>query len=366
MERSGGLVDTRVASLLALAVACSALLVVVQPASARQAESLARGDVHFTLDRALVTALDRAGVRVVGLGKARVRGRSVTMPLSSGYLEYGRGTGYVFLRGALAFRGPHGSALLRGFVLNTAKKRINAKINGANTNFAFPEGVDGRSTRYGLEVAIKRLALTGAGARSLNRALGLTRVFVPGATLARARIEGQTYVVPVKSINLEFSFDEAFRQKLVDLGVSVAPTGSATQLGAAPLAFSFPDAKGSGNEMLSHGTISSRSALHLVQGAVPDQHEGTIAISVSFESTLVGTARETWPSSHSGAPFGETSAVGVAIIDGDAGTFEVPPATVRLSQYGVPELNSAFGTPASQFAVGELVGTVSASGRLGR
>lgn len=366
MERLGGLVNKRAASLLALAGACLALLVVAAPASARQAESLARGEVHFVLDRSLVSALEGEGVRVVGLGKARVKGREVTMPLSSGYLEYGRGSGYVFLRGGLAFRGPHGSAVLRSLVLNTAKRRINAKINGRNTNFAYPAGIDGRPTRYGLEVAIKRLTLTGAGARSLNRALGLMRVFATGGALASARIEGETYVIPVSSINLEFSFDEAFRQKLADLGVTVSPTGAAQQLGSAPLAFSFPDATGSGNGTLSNGTISSRSTLHLTQGVAPDQHEGTIGVSVSFESTLDGTVRETWPSSHSGAPFGETSAVSVAIVDKDAGRFEVPPATVRLSQYGVPELNTAFGTPASQFAVGQVVGAVSVSGRLGR
>jgi len=134
----------------------------------------------------------------------------------------------------------------------------------------------------------------------------------------------------------------------------------------APLAFSFPDATGSGNNRLSEGMISSPSTLHLTQGVIPSQHEATIGISISFESPLVGSARETWPSSHSGAPFGETGAVSVALIDADAGSFEVPPATVRLSSYGTPELNSAFATPSRQFAVGELLGTLSVSGRLGR
>lgn len=366
MERSGGLVNTHAALLLALAGACLALLVGATPASARQAESLARGEVHFQLDASLVSGLEAADVRVVGLGKARVKGRSVTMPLSSGFLEYGRGTGYVFLRGGLAFRGPGGSVSLRSLVLNTAKGRFSAKIGGRNTNFASPEGVDGRPTRYGLEVAIRSLALTGAGARTLNRALGLTRVFAAGKPLAKARVEGETFIIPVSHTNLEFSFDEGFRQKLADLGVTVAPTGSALQLLTAPLAFSFPDATGNGNNRLSNGGISSRSTLHLTQGVFPDQHEATIAVSVSFESTLIGTVRETWPSSHSGAPFGETSAVSIALIDADAGRFEVPTTTVRLSSYGTPELNSAFGTPAIQFAPGEVLGTLTVSGRLGR
>jgi hypothetical protein len=129
----------------ALAAACLALLAAAPPASARQAESLARGEAHFVLDRALVAALDQAEVRVTGLGAARVKGRSVTMPLSSGYLEYGRGTGYAFERGGLALRGPGGSASLRNLVLNTAKRRFSAKISGRNTVLAYPEGVAGEA-----------------------------------------------------------------------------------------------------------------------------------------------------------------------------------------------------------------------------
>lgn len=352
--------------LAALAGACLTLFAAAPPASARLAESLARGEAHFVLDRALTTALDQAQVRVIGLGEARVKGRKVTMPLSSGYFEYGRGTGYAFERGGLALRGPGGSVSLRKLVLNTAKRRFSAKVDGRDTVLAYPERVDGRPTRYGLEVAVRRLALTGAGARALNRALGLKGVFVTGSTLATARVEGETYIVPVSRTNLQFTFDEGFHQKLADLGVSVAPIGAAQQLGLAPLAFSFPDATGYGNKRLSNGTISSRNALRLTQGTFPDQHEVTIGISVSFESTLVGIARETWPASRGGAPFGETGAVGVALIDAKAGRFEVPPAAVRLSSYGAPELNSAFAILSRQFAVGEPVGTVSASGRLGR
>jgi hypothetical protein len=367
VERSRSLVNLRAASLLALAGACLALSIGgAPPASARLAESLARGEAHFTLDRSLASTLAADGVRVVGLGKARVKGRSVTMPLRSGFLEYGGGSGYVFLRGGLAFRGPGGSATLGSFVLNTAKGRVNAKIDGRNTNIAAPQGVDGRPTRYGLEVAIRSLALTGAGARSLDRALGLSRVFVAGKPLARARIEGETFTVPVNRANLEFSFDEGFRRKLADLGVAIAPTGSAIQLLTAPLAFSFPDATGSGNNRLSYGTVSSPSALHLIQGSFPDQHEASIGMSVSFESALVGSARETWPASHSGAPLGETSTVSVALVDADDGSFEVPTRTVKLSAYGAPELNGAFGTDAIQFSPGEVLGTVTVAGRLGR
>lgn len=208
--------------------------------------------------------------------------------------------------------------------------------------------------------------LTGAGARDLNRALGLRRVFAAGAPLARARVSGETVTVPIAPASLEFSFDEGFRRKLAALAVAVAGSGSAAQVGTVPLAFSFADAAGDGNLGLTQGVVGSRSTLHLTQGTVPNQHEATIAFSMSFESELVGTVRETWPSSRSGAPFGETD-ISPPTIDLATGTIGEPPTPVRLSQYGVGELNEAFGAGVpQQFFAGEPLGTLALSGRLGR
>ena len=121
-------------------------------------------------------------------------------------------------RGGIGLRGPRGSVDLRKLVLNTAKGRFNATIAGRSVVLATPRGVDGRPTRYGLEVSVGRLLLSGAGARSLNRALGLRRVFAAGAALARARVSGETVTVPIKAASLEFSFDEGFCEKLADSG----------------------------------------------------------------------------------------------------------------------------------------------------
>lgn len=186
MKRSGHFGRTRTALFAGIA-ACLTLLAGASVASARLAESLTHGTAHFVLDRTLIEALAEEGVRVVGSGPATVKGRTVTMPLREAFLEYGGGSGYALERGGLQFRGPHGSVALGGLVLNTAKDRFNATIAGRNTVLANPESVDGTPTRYGLEVTVKRLQLTGAGARALNRALGLRRVFVVGATFAHVR-----------------------------------------------------------------------------------------------------------------------------------------------------------------------------------
>lgn len=352
--------------LLAGTMASLALLAGAAPASARLAESLTHGRAHFVLDRTLVEVLAKEGVSVLGTGPATVRGRTLTMPLREGYLEYGRGSGYALERGGLRFRGPRGPVDLAGLVLNTAKGRFNAKIDGRNTVLATPEGVDGTPTRYGLEVSVRRLQLTGAGARALNRALGLRRVFVAGASFARARVSGETPTSPVRLTSFQLSLDEGFRQKLEALGASAAPGGLAVQLSATPLAFSFPDARGDANRGLSHGGIHSRSNVRLSEGtAFPDLREVRIEVGASFESTLAGSVRETSPSAQGGASL-EADFHATTTLDPPSGLLEAAPTAIAISSSVAATLNDVLGKEGQpRFAAGEPLGTVAFSGTVG-
>lgn len=361
MERSEHLKGKWPALLAALLAACLALSVAAAPATARLAEALRYAKAHLVLDRALLGELEAEGVRAAGLGKARVQGRTVSMPVFNAFLEYGGGTGYAFMSGGLRLHGPHGTASLKDLVLNTAKDRFNAKVADHGLVLAIPEGVSGQPTRYGLEVAVKRLVLTGAGARELNRALGLGHLLRAGDSLGRMLVSGESPTVPLDLSRFEFSFDEAFRQKLAGLDITVSPVGASTQLSADPLAFSFPDATGNTNRGLGRGGISTPSYLRLSTA----QHEANIAITANFEDQLDGRVSPGGSPGLGGSPLGEASFLGVAKIDSD-GMVEAPPTPLTLSGYGAPVLNTAFGGGVAPFAIGERLGTISFAGRLGR
>lgn len=365
MERSGHPGRGGAALAVACVAACFALLGVAAPASARLAETLRYAKADLVLDQALLEALGEQGVHVSGLGPAKLDGRALRMPVSNAFLEYGGGSGYAFMRGGLKLRGPRGSVTLRSLVLNTAKDRFNANVDGRSTVLASPEGINGTPTRYGLEVTVRRLVLSGAGARVLNRSLGLHRVFAAGASLARVRVSGESPTVPLDLSRFEFSFDEGFRQKLAGLGISISPVGAATQLGTAPLGFSFPDAGGDTNRGLGRGGIASPSYLHLSEGAFPNQHEANLGISISFESTLAGHVSAGGSPAFGGSPLGEANFAGIAKLD-SAGMAEAPPTLLTLSSYGAPVLNGALGGGAAPFSVGEPLGTIAFAGRLGR
>lgn len=347
-------------------VLCLAALAAAPSASARLAESLAGGKTTFVLDKRLFTALEAAGVGIEPLGQATLDGRRIEMPLASGFLEYGRGTGYAFERGGLRFRGPGGAATVRKLVLNTAKGKLTGRVNGHAVALAWTRGVDGTPTRYGLEVAVNRLVLSGAGARDLGRALGRRNLFAPGATFARARVSGETYVVPLEPAEIAFSFDEAFRAKLAALGIAVSASGAATETATAPLSFAFPDATGQGNRGVTQGVVGSRSFLHLTRGSFPDAQEATVAVSASLEALYAGTVSK-GGSAFSGAPLGEGDLAAATVFDPAPGTLSAPPTPVSLAPYGAQVLNEAFapGMPA-QFSAGEALGLLSFSGRLGR
>jgi hypothetical protein len=77
---------------------------------------------------------------------------------------------------------------LRNLVLNTAKGRFNAKIDGRNTVFANPEGVDGTPTLGGeISFFASPLTLSPALADLLNRTFadprGLPPPFATGESL---------------------------------------------------------------------------------------------------------------------------------------------------------------------------------------
>lgn len=365
VERSGGFARKAVVS-AALACACLAAALAPASAPARLAQSVSSGTTHIVLDPKLYRALRSEGVRVVGLGRAEVRGRVITMPLEEGYFEYGHGSGYAFGVGGIAFRRGKRAAVLRGIVLNTAKDRFNVRIGGRSTVLGNPDGVSGRPTHYGLEIVVRRLLLTGAGARSLDRALHLRRVFLTGAPLARVRVAGQTETVPITGAALDLTLDEGFAAKLAALGVAVSADSPAAQTGSAPLAFAFPEARGEANRDLDTGRLFTRTALRLSRGAFPDLHEATVELSLSFESALVGTVRERAPAAAGGAPFGEADFAATTALDPATGLLAAAPTPVTLAAYGVSQLNEAFaaGYP-QQFIAGEPVGTLSFSGRLG-
>ncbi len=355
---------------LPLALALLALL----PAAATAYPSKGGGivgnsTITISLDPKLRQALDEAGVKVLPLRPAGLKGKALRFPLKEeGTFEPRFGTGYAFLKGGIRLRAGSRSVAVRRLVLNTAKKRLTAVVSGHTITLAATDDVKAHRTDLGIVVKVETLRLTTKGAQLVGGELGRRDLFKPHRLLGRAVVAGEFFTVPVSGGTIDFSFDEGFRHKLEALGVSISTTGTVTPLGSAPLAYQFPEVKGEINRTLAHGGIGiGNDGLTFVQPASPQPRIVTwTRIGLNFENGFGGegsdVATASWglpDGQRSGGPIGQIEFGESPAFDSKTGTFSAGPVAATLSPYAVQPLNDAFAEGKSYFAAGEPLGSFS-------
>lgn len=353
---------------LALAFSLLALLPAGAPAYPSKGGGLAgHSTITISLDGKLRQALDKAGVQVLPLKPAGLKGKALRFPLKEeGGFEPRYGSGYAFLKGGIRLRAGNRSVAVRRLVLNTAKKRLTAVVSGHTITLAATDDVKAHRTDLGIVVKVETLRLTTKGAQLLGGALGRRDLFRPHKLLGRAVVAGEFLTVPVTNGTIDFSFDEGFRHRLEALGVSISTTGTVTQTGSAPLAYEFPEVKGEINRTLTHGGIGlGNDGLTFVQPAAPQPRIVTWTyIGLGFENGFGGegsdVATATWqfPMGQRGsAPIGQIEFGESPLFDSKTGTFSAGPVAATLSPYAVQPLNDAFAEGKPFFAAGEPLGS---------
>jgi hypothetical protein len=354
--------------LLLLAFALLALL----PAGAAAYPSKGGGiagnsTVTISLDGKLHQALEKAGIQVLPLKPAGLKGKALRFPLKEeGIFEPRFGTGYAFLRGGIRLRSDGRTVAARRLVLNTAKKRLTAVVSGHTITLAATDDVKAHRTDLGIVIKVETLRLTTKGAQLLGSELGRPDLLRPHKLLGRAVLTGEFFTVPVTGGTIDFSLDEGFRHKLESLGVSISTTGTVTPTGSAPLAYLFPEVKGEINRTLSHGGIrTGNDGLTFVQPASPQPRIVTwTEIGLGFDNGFGGegsdVATAVWhlpDGQRSGAPIGQIEFGESPAFDPTTGTFSAGPVAATLSPYATQPLNDAFAEGKPFFTAGEPLGS---------
>jgi hypothetical protein len=327
--------------------------------------------ITISLDGKLRQALDKAGVEVLPLKPAGLKGKALRFPLKEeGIFEPRFGTGYAFLKGGIRLRAGSRSVAVHRLVLNTAKKRLTAVVSGHTIALAATDDVKAHRTDFGIVVKVETLRLTTKGAQLVGGGLGHRDIFKPHGLLGRAVLAGEFSTVPVTNGTIDFSFDEGFRHKLEALGVSISTTGTVNQTGLAPLAYQFPEVKGEINRTLTHGGIrTGNDGLTFVQPAAPQPRIVVwTEIGFSFENGFGGegsdAAAASWrlpDGQRSGGPIGQIEFGESPAFDSTTGIFSAGPVAATLSPYAVQPLNDAFAEGKAFFAAGEPLGSFSFS-----
>lgn len=359
----GGMCSDRRMKILGKASALTLAMLALWPAAA-SARHLAidGGDASVILSGQLKRELGRAGIEVKPSKPAHPLEKTIVLPLKpEGGFETKHGFGYAFLRGGIRLRAGKRTVAMRKLVLNTAKHRLSATIDGHPLALAATAGVDAYTGGLGLVVQVGSLRLTPEAAALLAAKLGSPEVFRAGRPLGRLTLGAPLFLIPVTEGAIHFSFDAGFRQKLESLGVSVSPYGTATETSST---FNFDRIGGEINPAFEHGELlaGKEEGIRLVQAGSAREVVWS-RIRIGFENGYGGEGSDvvtaSWTSSFAnpeGRPIGQIEFGDTPSFNGKSGFFAGPTTAATLSSYAVQPLNEAFVGGAPVFSAGEPLG----------
>ncbi len=250
-----------------LAAALFALLAFAPFASAAP-DPVASGTTTVTLTNSFNKYLKTFGIKVSKVAPAKVKGSKATFTVTGGTLDPLTGLGEVTLGGGLKLKAGKKTTTVKSLVLNTSTKSLSGKVGSKKTKVATVAGWTFARNGFGVNLAVKKLKLTGSAATALNKALGFSKgtpkPFLGGKLIATAAAETQPSTVTVlPGGNAKFTANTTTLAKLAKVEAKVqtiAPTTS-----PAPALYEFPISGGTISPAGTAGVVQSTGGLILVQ-----------------------------------------------------------------------------------------------------
>jgi hypothetical protein len=275
-----------------LAAALFALLAFAPLASAA-ADPIGSGTTTVTLNKGTVNGWKKRGVKVSKVSPAKLSGTKATFPVKEGSLDPTTGLGTVTHNGGLKFKAGKKSATVKALVLDTSKKSLTAKVAGKKMKLATVKGFSFTRNGFGVNLTIKKLKLTSAAAKQLNKKLGFSGKkkskgkgasssksssgpFKGNQVVGSAKADTQpstVTVLPGGNTNLVISSSALAKLKNVgpeiagehpfEVKLATIPPTSVVSL--SPLTVAFPIGGGTISPTASAGTVQTLGGLTLTQ-----------------------------------------------------------------------------------------------------
>jgi hypothetical protein len=279
-----------------LATALFALLVFAPLASATS-DPVASGTTTMTLNSGFTKYLKTFGITTSKISPTKLKGSKATFKVTGGALDPITGKGEVTLGGGLKFKAGKKSASVKAIVISTSKKALTGKVGGKKVKVATIAGWSFKRNGFGVNLTIKKLKLTSAGANALNKALGFSKgnpkPFLKNKLIGKAKAETQPSTVAVKSGNLmTLVTDSGTFKKLSDVEVKIPVSAPTTEpsLGT----FAFPITGGTVGPTGTAGVVQSAGGLQLLQ-KLPLDETGTkfLETEINLNNVFVDLAAKT-------------------------------------------------------------------------
>jgi hypothetical protein len=261
--------------LAALAAALFALLAFAPYASATP-DPVESGSATVTLNNGLVKYLKTFGIKTTKIAPTKLKGKKATFKVTGGEVDPTNGAGTVNLAGGLKFKAGKKSAPVKGLSLNTAKKALFAKVAGKKVKLATVSGYSFTRAGFGVSMTVKKLKLTKAAAKKLNKKLGYAKgkpkPFIANKKMGSAKAEEQPSTVAiVPGGNVNFDADQELLLKLKDVETNASVIAPTTESGLGK--YQLPITGGNIGPTGAAGQVQTAGGLLLTQKL--DKGDGT-------------------------------------------------------------------------------------------
>jgi len=247
---------------LPLAVLAAALfaLLAFAPFASAAADPVETGSATVTLNNGFVKSLKKQGVKIIKVKPAKLKGKKATFPVVGGEVDPTNGAGTLKLGGGLTFKHGKKKAPVKALVIDTKKKGLFAKVAGKKVKLTTLAGWTYTRAGFGVSMTVKKMKLTKAAAKKLNKKLGFTKgkkPFVGNKMLGKAKAEEQPATVTVlPGGNVNFKANQELLLKLKDVETEAKVIAPTTEKGLGD--YELP---------ITGGTIAPSGAAGVVQTA---------------------------------------------------------------------------------------------------
>lgn len=247
-----------------LAAALFALLAFAPYASAA-ADPVASGSATITLNSGFMKTLKKKGVKLTAIKPAKLKGKKLTLPVNGGEMDPTNCAGTLNLGGGVKFKHGKKTAPVKGFVLDTTKKALFGKVAGKKVKFASVGGVTCARSGFGAALTVKKLKLTKAAAKKLNKKLGFKnkKPFKGNQLMGSATAEEQPSTVTLLPVNnVTYDANKDLVKKLKDVETEVEGLAPTQVKG---FSYEFPISGGSISPTATAGVVQTSGGVKLFQ-----------------------------------------------------------------------------------------------------
>jgi hypothetical protein len=349
-----------------LACLCLALGLGMASSAGADYDPLASGQTRLVLDRGFLALLGQNGVKLSATAPAKLRGSTVSFPVSGGKFDPTAARGTVEHEGTLILRAGPRNVPIRALQLKTTSKHapFSAKVGGSQLKLATAKGLEVTRQGFGDKVTTSELTLSSKLATRLAKKLRLRGAFKAGQPLGKSLTAANPATIALLAQNkVELSFAPTFAAKLGSLFVALNPIFGAEHPSGPT--FTLPIAGGTLAPDASQGTVQSEGSLEFIQlgGGQVFWGEGWLDLAAHTISPELNTQ----PSPPYAGKAGRLSIASLtlgapAAADPRARTVAVSGATAAMDPATAATFNEVFAAPQGKsgvFVAGEAVGTVS-------